>query len=105
MLTATLVIETFSKLQTNAKIFVILQFLDFLSTIICFQLGAAEENPMVIFIQHIGPVWGVVLAKLLVLGVLALVIRIKKLKAVTKANYLYGAVIAININAILEKIT
>src|SRR5437879_2520782 len=55
-----------------AQIFLYLQVLDFLTTLIGFKLGAAEMSPFVRYLLHFGPIAGVAVSKLMAVFVAGL---------------------------------
>ena len=50
------------------QVFVGLQLLDLLTTLVGFKLGAAEASPFIRILMHAGPATGVVLSKVLALA-------------------------------------
>src|SRR3982751_6601 len=60
------------------QIFVYLQLLDLLTTLVGFKLGAAEASPFIRMLMHAGPVAGVAVSKLLAVGLGALCIYTKR---------------------------
>ncbi len=78
------------------KLFLVLQVLDFASTLICFQLGLVEGNPAIRWMMRIGPVAGVLLAKILAVVVLGLCLWLHKPRTIKKANYLFFALVIWN---------
>ena len=54
------------------QIFIYLQLLDLLTTLVGFKLGAGEASPFIRVLMHAGPATGVIVSKVLVLKVLAL---------------------------------
>jgi hypothetical protein len=50
------------------QVFVYLQLLDLLTTLVGFRMGAAEASPFIRTLMHFGPAAGVVASKLLALA-------------------------------------
>ncbi len=82
-------------------IFIYLQLLDLLTTLLGFRLGAAEASPFVRMLMHAGPAVGVVLSKVLALGLGAACIHWKRLHVIRWASYWYGALIVWNLVVVL----
>ena len=51
------------------QIFIYLQLLDLLTTLVGFKMGASEASPFIRTLMHVGPVAGVVLSKVVALGI------------------------------------
>ena len=60
------------------QVFVYLQLLDLLTTLLGFRLGAAEASPFIRLMMHAGPASGVIAAKILALGLGAVCIYTNK---------------------------
>jgi hypothetical protein len=82
-------------------IFVYLQLLDILTTLLGFRLGAGEMSPFIRLLMHAGPAAGVVLSKLFALGLGALCIHWKRFQAIRLASYWYGGLIVWNLMVML----
>jgi hypothetical protein len=78
-------------------IFVYLQLLDLLTTLLGFRLGAGEASPFIRVLMHAGPAVGVVLSKLVALGLGALCVHWKRFQVIRWASYWYGALIVWNL--------
>lgn len=83
------------------QIFVYLQLLDLLTTLIGFRLGAAEASPFIRVLMHAGPVAGVVASKVLALGIGALCVVVKKGHVIRWISYWYGGLIVWNLMVML----
>jgi hypothetical protein len=79
------------------QIFVYLQLLDLLTTLVGFRLGASEASPFIRMLMHAGPAMGVVGSKLLALGLGALCVYSKKYHLIRWATYWYGALVVWNL--------
>ncbi len=84
-----------------AQIFVYLQLLDLLTTLVGFKLGAVEASPFIRALMHWGPTVGVALSKLLALALGAVCIYLKKDRLMRWASYWYGALVIWNLVIIL----
>src|SRR3954451_21464302 len=80
-----------------AQLFIYLQLLDLLTTLIGFRLGAAEASPFIRLLMHVGPAAGGALSKVVALGLGALCIYLKKQHLLRWATYWYGGLIVWNL--------
>ena len=83
------------------QIFVYLQLLDLLTTLVGFRVGAAEASPFIRMLMHVGPATGVVLSKLLALGIGALCVAVNRPHLVRWACYWYSGLIVWNLMVML----
>ena len=82
-------------------IFVYLQLLDILTTLLGFRLGAAEASPFIRLLMHAGPLAGVALSKLFALTLGALCVYRKKFHLIRLASYWYGGLVVWNLMVVL----
>jgi hypothetical protein len=87
--------------MSTVYIFVYLQLLDLLTTLVGFRVGAAEASPFIRMLMHAGPVAGVVGSKMLALALGAYCIAIKKQHLIRWISYWYGALIIWNLMIML----
>jgi len=83
------------------QIFIYLQLLDLLTTLVGFRLGAAEASPFIRMLMHAGPGTGVMLSKLLALGLGGLCVYLRKHHLIRWATYWYGGLVVWNLVVIL----
>lgn len=85
------------------KLFIYLQLLDLLTTMVVLRLpGGYEANPVVAHLMSVAGVFGALLiVKLSIVGVILLAERYGKTWAITKGAYVYAAVVVWNLVAIL----
>ena len=83
------------------QIFIYLQLLDLLTTLVGFRVGAAEASPFIRALMHAGPVAGVIASKVLALGIGALCVAVKKAHVVRWITYWYGGLIVWNLMVML----
>jgi hypothetical protein len=83
-------------------LFVILQVLDVLSTLHAFSLGGGESNPLVSRMLTIGPVTGLVVAKLIVTGLASTLVRMGGGRGLRVINLAYSGVVLWNVSVILR---
>ena len=83
------------------QVFIYLQLLDLLTTLVGFKLGAAEASPFVRMLMHAGPSAGVLASKLLALALGGVCVYWKKHHVIRLASYWYGGLIVWNLMVIL----
>ena len=83
------------------QIFVYLQILDLLTTLIGFKLGASEASPFIRVLMHAGPTTGVILSKLVALVLAGLCVYTKKMHLIKWASYWYGVLVVWNLSIML----
>jgi hypothetical protein len=84
------------------QIFIYLQLLDLLTTLVGFRLGASEASPFIRMLMHAGPAAGVAVSKLLAIGLGALCIYTKREHLVRWASYWYAALVVWNLFVMLS---
>jgi hypothetical protein len=87
------------------QIFVYLQVLDLLTTLVGFRLGAVEASPFIRLLMHLGPAMGVAISKLVALGVGALCIYFKRKHLIRWASYWYCGLVVWNLMILLAQHT
>lgn len=84
------------------QIFMYLQLLDFLTTIVGFRLGAHEVSPFIVKLIHTtSPAIGVAASKVVALAIGGLCLVTGRLKLVSLANYWYAALVVWNLAMIM----
>ena len=83
------------------QIFIYLQLLDLLTTLVGFKLGAAEASPFIRMLMHAGPAVGVLVSKLLALGLGAVCVYARKNHLIRWATYWYGGLVVWNLIVML----
>lgn len=84
-----------------AQIFIYLQLLDFLTTLVGFRFGAAEASPFIRLLMHWGPAIGVAASKVVALGLGALCVVLHKQHLLRWISYWYGGIVVWNLCIIL----
>jgi len=87
--------------MTISYIFIYLQLLDLLTTLIGFKLGAREASPFIRMLMHAGPAAGVMVSKVLALGLGGLCIYYRKNHLIRWVSYWYGALVVWNLMVLL----
>jgi hypothetical protein len=83
------------------KVFVYLQLLDLLTTLIGLRLGAVEASPFVRLLMHVGPAIGLTVSKILALSLGAFCVYTRRLGLVRLASYWYGGLVTWNLIILL----
>jgi len=84
------------------QVFLYLQVLDFLTTLIGFKLGAREASPFILKLIHItSPALGVAASKLVGIGIGALCVALNRARLIAWINYWYAGLILWNLMLIL----
>jgi hypothetical protein len=84
-------------------VFLYLQLLDFLTTLVGFKLGASEASPFIVKLIHAtSPVLGVAASKVVGLGIGGLCVAMNRVRLVGWINYWYAGVIVWNLCIILD---
>src|SRR3954453_3947325 len=87
-----------------AQLFIYLQLLDLLTTLIGFKLGASEASPFIRLLMHVGPAAGVALSKVVAIGLGCLCLYLKKQHLVRWATYWYSGLIVWNLMVMLSAV-
>jgi hypothetical protein len=82
-------------------IFIYLQLLDLLTTLVGFKLGATEASPFIRLLMHAGPAMGIMTSKVLALGLGAVCVYLKKQHLIRWATYWYSALVVWNLMIML----
>src|SRR5215831_8746449 len=84
------------------QLFIYLQLLDLLTTLVGFKLGAGEASPFIRIMMHAGPAAGVIASKVLALGLGGLCVWANKAHVVRWITYWYSALIVWNLMVVLS---
>ncbi len=83
------------------QVFVYLQLLDLLTTLVGFRLGAAEASPFIRLLMHFGPAAGVALSKLLAIALGGWCVYRKKLQLMRVITFWYSGLVVWNLMILL----
>jgi hypothetical protein len=83
------------------QVFVYLQLLDLLTTLVGFRMGAGEASPFIRILMHAGPAAGVGASKVLALGLGAICIHLNKPRLIRWATYWYTGLVVWNLMVML----
>jgi len=83
------------------QVFIYLQLLDLLTTLVGFRLGADEASPFIRLLMHFGPGAGVVLSKIVALALGGWCIYARKQQLMRWVTFWYSALIVWNLMIML----
>ena len=83
------------------QVFVFLQLLDVLTTVLGLKLGAQELNPVIRQFMEAGPLVGLAISKAAVLVLGGVVIWMQRQRVLVTVNYLFGVLIVWNLSQLL----
>ncbi|MGD0496814.1 MAG: DUF5658 family protein [Bryobacteraceae bacterium] len=83
------------------QVFIYLQVLDLLTTLIGLRLGASEASPLIRVLMHAGPATGVLLSKLVALALAGICVWANKRHLIRWATYWYGGLVVWNLMVML----
>jgi hypothetical protein len=84
------------------QIFIYLQLLDLVTTLIGFKLGAQEASPFIRTLMHTGPAMGVALSKGLALAIGGFCVYTNKPHIIKWVTYWYGVLAIWNLMVMLH---
>jgi len=87
--------------MTLAQVFVYLQLLDLITTLLGLRLGAMEASPFVRLLMHVGPAVGLTVSKILALALGGFCMYTRRLRLIRLASYWYGGLVAWNLMVLL----
>jgi hypothetical protein len=87
--------------------FILLQFVDFATTLVGLRIGASEASPLVRFLltAGVGPVLSVGSSKLVAFGLAGACLVLQRRHVIRWINYWYGALAAWNVLIIVKLAT
>ena len=87
-------------MKTPLSFFILLQLLDFITTMTVITLGGQENNPVVAHFMAIGPVTGLIISKLLVSGIAVGGTLLGRYRGIRMANLAFSAIVVWNMTVI-----
>ena len=84
------------------EVFLYLQVLDILTSLIGFRLGNTEASPFVRLMFHWGPFTGVVLSKIVAVSLAFTCLLLRRRKLILWINYWYAALVVWNLYTALR---
>jgi hypothetical protein len=85
------------------QVFLYLQVLDLLTTLLGFRLGASEASPFIRVLMHAGPTTGVILSKFLAIGLGALCVVLNRAHLIRWISYWFAVLVIWNLCVILSR--
>jgi hypothetical protein len=85
-----------------SQIFIYLQLLDLLTTLVGFKLGAGEASPFIRALMHAGPATGVAISKLVALAIGGVCVWANRPHLIKWITYWYGALVVWNLMIMLH---
>jgi hypothetical protein len=83
------------------QVFIYLQLLDALTTLVGLKMGVAEASPFIRVLMHFGPAAGVLASKVLALGIGAICLYTRKHHLIRWITYWYGGLVVWNLMVLL----
>jgi hypothetical protein len=80
--------------------FILLQVLDLATTLIALSMGGCENNPIVAHIMKLGPVGGLLVSKIVVIGLATAGAFLNKERGLRRANVAFCGIVAWNLSVI-----
>jgi hypothetical protein len=93
----------FAKQRPSLSVFVFLQVLDVLTTLIGLRLGAGEASPFVARLMHLGAVPALMITKLLAVILILIALRRRQPHILVVANFWFAGLVTWNLVAILSR--
>lgn len=82
------------------QVFLYLQLLDFLTTVVGLRLGLVELSPFIRWLMGAGPVFGALLSKLMAVALAGFCLWIQRRRLIQWLNYWYAALVVWNLSII-----
>ena len=86
------------------SVFISLQILDLLTTRTALRLGAGEQNPLVSHVMALAPAHGLLVSKLVVVGIAVFGVWMEKSNGIRAANLAFAGIVAWNLTVIFRLI-
>lgn len=81
----------------SIQIFIYLQLLDFLTTVLGFRVGAGEASPFIRGLMQVGPVTGIAISKIVAVAIAGACIWLNRIRLIGWINYWYAALVLWNL--------
>ena len=89
--------------QPSLTVFVFLQVLDILTTLIGLSLGAGEASAFVATLMHLGPIQGLLISKILAVILVLIALRRRQPRIVVLANFWFAGLVTWNLALIFTQ--
>jgi hypothetical protein len=84
------------------QVFIYLQLLDFLTSMVGYKMGLGELSPFIRTLMRLGPEMGVAVSKVLAFAIGGLCIWLNKRHIIRWINYWYAGLVVWNLSLILS---
>jgi hypothetical protein len=84
------------------KLFIYMQILDLLTTLVGFRLGASEASPFIRYFMAFGPAAAVMLSKVVAMALLGICLRLEKHHLIQWISYWYAGLVVWNLLVLLD---
>ncbi len=88
--------------RSVVELFLYLQVLDIMSTLIGFSLGSTEASPFIRMLIRWGPINGLIISKIFAAGLAIVCVYLKRRVLLRWINYWYAALVMWNLYTILR---
>jgi hypothetical protein len=86
------------------QLFVYLQLLDLMTTLVGFRLGGVEVSPFAHWLTGLGPTTGIVLVKFVALFIAAICLRFRRERVIAWSNYFFAVLVVWNLGQIWKAV-
>ena len=87
-------------LKSPLALFILLQIMDFATTLTVLGMGGEEKNPIVAHFMSVGPVGGLFISKLMITGIAVAGYLLGKHRGLRVANIVFMGIVAWNVSII-----
>jgi hypothetical protein len=96
--------ESRAMFAPNVQVFLYLQLLDALTTLLGFRVGLAEASPFVRLLTELGPIPGIMADKLAAILLAGVCIWTGRPRTITWINYWFAGLVTWNLGLILTRL-
>jgi hypothetical protein len=90
------------EISLSLQIFLYLQVLDVMTTVVGFRIGLSEASPFIRLTMNLGPLAGLLISKGVALGLAAFCLVTGRSRTIRIINYWYAALVLWNLGLILS---
>jgi len=81
-------------------VFILLQAIDLATTLVALAMGGSEHNPLIAHLMAAGPVRGLIVSKVVVIGLAAAGASMQMHRGIWCANAVYSVIVVWNVSII-----
>lgn len=89
-------------MKSPLTIFILLQIMDLATTLVALGLGGNEQNPMIAILMAANPVRGLLLSKVIAIGLATLGAHMQKQRGIWCANAVFSIIVLWNLSVITK---